>query len=169
MFHQIHNRNFSPSSPRYDQIRRKLVSLDRLPPADIDAFVLHPVWGCSNIAAFNAAHLARFDGRGDAIPVRYEDLRSDPHTHFARMLDFAGVSNYDIERVVSESSFEKMRSLELGKDQEARKAHKLYGMQNGDENTLKVRKGEVRGYRSSLRPETIERAQAICAAHGQPV
>ncbi len=169
MYHQIHNRNFSPSNPQYEEIRSKLASLDRLPPQQLDDFVLHPVWGCGNVAAYNAAHLKHFEGDHDAITVRYEELRADPRTHFARMLDFAGTKNYDIDKVVEGSSFERMRAIELGEDREVRKTHRLYGLHNGDENTLKVRKGEVRGYRHALRPETIERAAAICAANGQAI
>lgn len=169
MFHQIHNRNFAPSAPQYDEIRQKLVKLDRLPPAEIDDFVLHPVWGCRNIAAYNQAHLDHFSGRDDAIAVRYEDLRADPHTHFSRMLDFSGLKRYDIARVVEESSFDRMRALELDADKSERRTHKLYGLKNGNENTLKVRKGEVRGYVNALRPETIEQAARICAALDQEI
>lgn len=163
MFYQITNRNFAPSAPDYNRIREKLVELDRLPPATIDAFVLDPVWGCRNIAAFNRAHLNHFAGQNDFLAVRYEDLTADPHTHFARLLDFARVKGYDIERVVEDSSFDKMRALELRADQKQRREHKLYGLKDSDENTLKVRKGAVRGYKDVLRPETIEQAAKICS------
>ena len=166
MFYQINNRNFAPTAPDYDAIRDKLVELDRLPPPTIDAFVLDPVWGCGNIAAFNRAHLNHFADQDDFLAVRYEDLAADPHTHFSRLLDFARVKGYDIERVVEDSSFNKMRALEMRADHKQRREHKLYGLKDSDENTLKVRKGTVRGYVDVLQPETIEQAAKICADFG---
>ena len=168
-YYQMFNRIFTPDHAAYERIRSRLAKLDRLPPASIDDFVLHPIWGCRKVSAFNAAHIAYF-GRGkNNLIVRYEDLRRDPRRYFSQMLDFIGLENYDIERVLRESSFENMRALELNGDSDTRRAHKLYGMKANDENSLKVRKGKVGGYADELRPETVEAARAICATFGMSI
>ena len=140
--------------------------LDRMPPEDIDGFVLHPVWGCGNIAAYNRSHLRYFSWQRKALKVRYQDLPAEPHTHFARMLDFAGVKDHDIDRIVNESNFDNMRKIELDAEGEKRREHNLYGLKDENPDSLKVRKGKVQGYRAVLKAETIEQANRICARFG---
>lgn len=164
-FHQIHSRIFRPGKPHYEEIKALLERKNLLPPPDIDAFVLHPIWGCRKISAFNAAHIEYFSKRKNNMLLRYEDLRKDPRTYFSRLLDFIGAKDYDIEHVLKESSFENMRQIELNADAETKKNNRLYGMQDGDENTLKVRKGKVGGFADNLKPETVEAARKICAEY----
>ena len=166
MFYQIHKRNLTPANKEYPRIIEKLAALDLMPPTEMDSFVLHPVWGCRNICAYNAGHIAYFTGRKNSLIVRYEDLRTDPETHFANLLRFLGKRRFDIAHIVSESSFERMREVELAANAQSRRQHKLFGLRGGDTNTLKVRKGEVKGYASSLKPETIAEASAIAAGYG---
>jgi hypothetical protein len=164
-FHQIHNRIFRPDHPQYERMKERLSKQNLLPPADLDEFVLHPVWGCRKISAFNAAHIEYFSKRKNNMLVRYEDLRRDPRAYFSQMLDFIGAKDYDIEHVLRESSFENMRQLELNADEATKKANRLYGMRDGDENSLKVRQGKVGGYAEKLKPETVEAARKICAEY----
>lgn len=166
LFHQIHKRNFTPINEEYPRIQEKLINLDRLPPEDIDEFVLHPVWGCRNICAYNAAHIRYFTGRRDSMIAKYERLRADPRVRFAELLDFLGHRRYDIDHVVAESSFKRMREIEMSSDAATKRSHKLFGAADGDANTLKVRKGKVRGYADCLRPETIAAAAEIAADFG---
>lgn len=165
-FHQTHNRIFNPSHPKFDEINARLTHLNLLPPTNVDEFVLHPVWGCAKVSAFNRAHIAYFTGRANAKIVTYEELRADPRQKLAELLDYIGVKGYDIDHVVSESSFERMRQVELQADAETRKKNALYGMRGNDENSLKVRRGKVNGYMDVLRPETIEAARALCRING---
>lgn len=165
-FHQIHNRIFTPSHPHYDRMRDRLSALDLLPPSDIDAFVLHPVWGCRKVSAFNRAHIDHFFRRHNATIVTYEDLRSDPATQFAALLDFFGVKGYDIDAVVRESSFDNMRRIELSADPDTKKKHALYGVRDNNENSLKVRRGKVHGYLDALSPDTVALARRICSEYG---
>lgn len=165
-FHQIHNRIFTPSHPHYAEMQQRLAAEHLLPPTGIDEFVLHPVWGCGKVSAFNRAHIDYFGKRRNARLVRYEDLRADPKAGFSGLLDFLGVRNYDIDRIVEESSFERMRQLEVAGDADTKKKHALYGMRNNDENSLKVRRGKVNGYVDVLAPETVTQARRICGEFG---
>lgn len=164
-FHQIYSRIFRPDHQHYERIKERLTKQNLLPPTDVDEFVLHPIWGCRKISAFNAAHIKYFSKRKNSMLVRYEDLRTEPRVHFSRLLDFIGAKDYDIEHVLKESSFENMRQLELNADAATKKANRLYGMRDGDENSLKVRKGKVGGYSETLKPETVEAARRICAEY----
>jgi hypothetical protein len=124
-FYQIRNRIFTPAHPRYTEMHDRLAAANLLPPPGVDEFVLHPVWGCGKVSAFNRAHIEYFGKRGNSKLVRYEDLRADPAGQFSALLDFLGVRDYDIARIVEESSFEKMRQLEVDGDTQTRKKHAL--------------------------------------------
>lgn len=165
-FHQIHNRIFHPAHPKYAEMRQRLERLDLLPPTDLNAFVLHPVWGCEKISAFNRAHIDYFSKRKNTKIVTYEALRADPKAEFSTLLDFLGVSGYDIDHIVAESSFDRMRQIELEADAETRKKNALYGMRDDDENSLKVRRGKVNGYFDVLTPDTVQQARDTCARFG---
>ncbi len=118
------------------------------------------------MSAFNRAHLDYFSKRSTARIVSYEELRADPREKISSLLDFIGVVNYDIDHIVTESSFERMREVELSGDSQLKKKHALYGMRGNDLNSLKVRKGKVGGYIDELRPETIEKARVLCSRYG---
>ena len=165
-FHQIHNRIFNPSHPKYEQIKQRLIEINLVPPSEIDEFVLHPIWGCAKVSEFNRAHIKYFSKKPNAKLVSYEDLKANPADKFAELLDFVGVHDYDIERIVVESSFDNMRKIELSADADIKKKHSLYGMKNNNENSRKVRKGKVMGYLDALSPGTVEKARKICAKHG---
>jgi len=165
-FYQIHNRIFNVSHPRFDEIRDRLMKANLVPPSTIDEFVLHPIWGCNKVSMFNRAHLTYFKKRQKCHIVTYESLRAEPAKMFSEILDFFGVKNYDISLIVEGSSFDRMRQVELNADPDARKKMALYGIRDNDENSLKVRKGLVKGYTDVLKPETIASARAICGRYG---
>ena len=122
----------------------KLTKLGRLPPVDINEFVLHPIWGCEQISKFNRGWRDYLQNERSAFVVRYEDLKEDPLLWFTRLFDFLGHKNYDLDRLIAESSFQKMRMVEL---QGADKKLKLYGLKDADYDSLKVRKGAVKRVR----------------------
>lgn len=165
-YYQLYNRIFTPEHPRYAEMQQRLAAANLLPPDTVDAFVLHPVWGCSKVSAFNRAHIDYFSNRKNAKIVTYEELRADTRHKLSELLDYLGVVNYDIDHIVAESSFQRMREIEISADPETKKKNKLYGMRNNDANTLKVRRGKVNGYLDELGPETVEAARALCRAHG---
>lgn len=165
-FYQIYNRIFTPEHPRFEEMRARLERLDLLPPQTIDEFVLHPVWGCSKVCQFNRAHVDYFGKRSTAMIVTYEELRADTRSKLSEVLDFLQLKNYDIDKIVAESSFQKMRQIELTGDTDTKKKIALYGMRDNDENSLKVRRGKVNGYIDELKPDTVNAARALCQRQG---
>ena len=59
-----------------------------------------------------------------------------------------------------------MREIELTGDPDERKRHALYGKKGNDENTLKVRRGKVKGYMDALKPEVVAAARRVCREYG---
>lgn len=87
--------------------------------------------------------------------LTYEQLHSDPIFSFRRLLDFMGVPVISgvLESAVKESSFEKMKRMEL------KGSFKEPWMKPGSKNTnhsVKIRKGKVGGFRQELSIEDIE-------------
>ena len=131
-----------------------------LPPKDMNKFVLHPVWGVENICRFNRAWLDFFDKRPDSLVVSYEDAKRDPASAVEQLVRFTGCPPVDVAAIVRQTDFDSMKQLEItGKSRELR----LYGQRSGDPETMKVRKGVVRGYRDYLSPETIAAAGQIAS------
>jgi hypothetical protein len=64
------------------------------------------------------AHIDYFKDKKNTYIVRYENLRQEPETHFAELIDFCGVKDYDIDRVLADSSFENMKKTELNASQD---------------------------------------------------
>jgi len=164
-FYQVRNRIFNEDHPHFQEMTARLTRENLMPPEEIDAFVLHPIWGCRKVCAFNRAHINYFAKRRRNKVISYEDLRADPRARIAELLDFFGVESYDIDHVVESSSFDSMKRFELNSAPEIRKKHALYGMKGDDPNTLKVRRGMVRGYLDALKPETVETARSICSKY----
>jgi hypothetical protein len=162
LYFQIHRRNLSGDEVGHQAMQDKLAKLGRLPPTDINEFVLHPIWGCEQISKFNRGwcDCLKYE---HALVVRYEDLKQNPLLWFRRLLDFLGCKNYDLDRLVEESSFQRMRGVEL---QGTDKKLKLYGLKDGDYDSLKVRKGTVKGYLEYLTPETVAAAALVAKKYG---
>lgn len=161
-FYQVRNRIFNTAHPKFDEMEARLESEGLMPPEDIDAFVLHPIWGCRKVCSFNKAHIEYFASRKRSKIARYEELRENPREGFSELLDFFETKSYDIDRIVEASSFDSMKQFELSSDPETRRKHALYGMKNNDENSLKVRRGKVKGYLDTIKPETVDAARRIC-------
>jgi len=158
MYFQIHRTDFSEHCSGYSQKYEKLEKLRRLPPDDINEFVLHPVWGCENVCKFNRAWYDFLQKKNNALIICYEEVRRNPSHSISKILDYLSVRDYDIDDLVNKSSFENMREVELrGENKKLR----LNGLQGGDFESLKVRKGIVKGYMDYITTETIRLAGDI--------
>jgi hypothetical protein len=164
LYFQVQKTDFAPGGDDYAEKLRKLESLGRLPPQDINEFVLHPVWGCGQIAKFNRDWHDYFISSGELI-LQYEDMRKDPREALQRVFDYVGARGRDVESIAATSSFEKMRDVELN-DAGAKQKYRLQGRRGGDDESMKVRRGLVKGYVDYLRPETIAAAAAIVRKEG---
>ena len=153
IYFQIHRTDFVEPRNHYRQKYEKLEKLRRLPPDDINAFVLHPIWGCENVCKFNRAWYDFLKKKNNGLIICYEDLRKNPRYNISRILDYLGARDYAINDLVHKSSFENMREIELsGRN----KKLKLHGLRGGDFESLKVRKGKVKGYIDYIDTETIK-------------
>jgi len=160
LYFQIHKRDFSPTSLDYAEKYEKLSSLGCLPPRDIAHFVIDPVWGVENICRYNSEWLEFFDGRKNSFLLRYEDAVSNPELAIGRILEFVDLKSVDARELAKASSFQSMREIELSG---APAGWRLRGDRPDDHESLKMRKGVVRGYSEYLDPKTIEAARNIAA------
>ncbi len=160
LYFQVHKKDFQSGPTTHFRKFLKLLIRRRLPPKDINRFVIHPVWGVENICRFNRAWLDFLSNRNDALSISYEDARNDPEAVIEQLGRFAGTASFNAKDIAEKSSFESMKQLELqGKSRELR----LYGLRNSDQETMKVRRGVVGGYKDYLDPETIDEAKKIAA------
>ncbi len=86
-----------------------------------------------------------------ALVVRYEDLRADPHCHLRRVLEFFGAAPTDdeISDAVDFAAFNNMRRLEEQGSVRA-SGQRLVPGRRGDTNSYKVRRAVVGGYRDEF-------------------
>lgn len=134
-----------------------------LPPKDINHFVLHPDFGVENICKFNRAWLDYFNSRPDTLVVSYEEAKSDLPAVIKKFIAYLDIAVDDIDEIVRKSDFSEMKKFEL---QQESKELRLHGMRSEDPDTMKVRKGVVKGYQDYLSPETIEAARKIGVKYG---
>jgi hypothetical protein len=127
-------------------------SLDRF----IDEFLLTKncsVYGYGpwhrHVSTFLDSPIAQTD---NMLVMRFEDLRSDPVSGFARMIEFLGVDvdMEKIKRAVENNTVQKMRDKE---DKEPVRSS-IRGRF--------VRQGAVRGWLSKLTPEQVQRIEKYC-------
>jgi hypothetical protein len=165
LYFQIHRTELSDSNAKHQEIFDKLNGLGRLPPTDINDFVLHKIWGCEQICKFNRGWCEHLNNKSNIIVITYEDIKNAPELWFTILLNFLEVKDYDLNFLVMESSFQRMRKVELEQESPG-KGLKLHGLRDGDPDTLKVRRGIVKGYFEYLRPETIDAAALIAKKYG---
>lgn len=98
----------------------------------------------------------------DFMIVRYEDLKTQTLSEVERVLSFLNleIETSDIKEAIEYSSFKNMRSIEIKGSSEVRAGVLQQPALNSEkaqvnENSLKVRKGKVGGYREELSSETV--------------
>lgn len=163
LYFQLHKTDLTPSSDAYQAKFSKLKSLGRLPPKEIDDFVLHRIWGVEQICKFNRAWLDLFKQDRNSLVIRYENAMADPEATIRSLFEFVGVHGFDPADIAARSSFDAMKAAEQGG---TGKHLGLHGMQDNDPESAKVRRGLVGGYRGHLSKETIAKARALSSAFG---
>jgi hypothetical protein len=150
-------------------LRRKIFHLprlyleNRLPPKDIVEFLRHPGFGVEKICKFNRAWLDNLAGRENVLVFSFEDMKFRPEETLAKVMAFSRVSDCDIDWLVRQSDFARMKAAE--KSGKARHL-KLRQAKSGDPDSAKVRRGKVRGYREYLDETTIREFQDVCRNYG---
>ena len=98
---------------------------------------------------------------GDLLVVRYEDMKANTQYELMKVLDFLKIEAEPetIADAVEYASFKNMRSIEAKGSSEVRAGVlRTSAIQDGvitDQNSLKVRKGKVGGYREELSAEVV--------------
>ena len=145
LYFQVHHVDFAPDAQNYAEMHTKLEKAGRLPPEEISAFVLHPVWGIENVCRYNRAWLDCAATRADFLTMSYEDAISDPKT------------------AIGAASFDAMKALERSG---ASSGLRLSGNSDPDPRSAKVRRGVVRGYVDYLEEAEIDAARQVAAGYG---
>lgn len=158
MYFQIHKKDFQINSRKFLKKYFKLAIRRRLPPKDINKFVLHPIWGVENICKFNRAWHDLIAESKDGLILSYEDARNDPSSAIQRLIDFTGAKSMNPTEIAEKSSFDSMKKLEM---QGGSKELRLHGLRNSDQESMKVRRGVIGGYRDYLSEETILEARKV--------
>lgn len=159
-FFQVTKKDFAPGTLKHLQRWPRLWLRRALPPADIDAFVLHPTYGVEKICRFNRGWLDHVEARPDCRIVTYEGLRADPVPGFTDIVQWLGRPADRVELAVESKSFAAMKARELSRPRHG-------GLdKRREEGARKARKGKVGGYLDTLRPETIAAAREIAARFG---
>ncbi len=161
MFYQVTRRDFRRWSRRWFRLLPSLVLKGNLPPATIDAFVRHPVYGVENICAHNRAWLDHVAIRTDCLILSYEELRAESAHHFQRILDFFKVTEVAGSELAARSEFDRMKSAE--KSLRSTIATRTVA---ADPASYKVRRGKVAGYKDELQPDTIAYCEKILERYG---
>lgn len=162
MFYQVTRRDLRQGTGRFFRMYLPLRLRGALPPSEIDAFVLHPLYGVEKTCAFNRAWLDHLSGRGDCLVLSYEEMRADPAAGFQRLLDFLKETGATGADLAAASDFARMRKVERT---DAPTAALRMGVP-ADSQSAKVRKGKVGGYTDELKPATIAECRRIARAYG---
>lgn len=138
---------------------------ERLSGIDINEFVFSSIYGIERQAKFVLKLLALNKEHAKSKLVVYENLLRQPETYFYRMINgiFKEVNSTNFYKALHESTFEKMKEYELMISKQGVGDFSRIGKKhwNGDNNSLKVRKGKLNSYLSELTPETVEKLNKL--------
>jgi hypothetical protein len=127
---------------------------------DLSAFVRDPLVGVEKVVAFHNMWMENRSIPEGFLLMTYEELHSNPHESFRKMLSFMGFEVDDklVDTAVEESSFDRMKEMEM------KGSMREPWMKPGTKNlgkSLKVRKGKVGGYREELGPEDVAYVDSV--------
>ena len=157
---------------RTSAFKREMMLAEMRDPIDRDSierweFIQHSEIGLPRIIDYYNYWYRNLEQLPDALLVRYEDLRSNTATQLARIGSFLGESFTDaqVADAVDFGSFDKLRE----KEQSGYFDNRSLTLRNAkDPETLKVRRGQVGGYRSDLSEEQAAWVDEQTEAHLAP-
>lgn len=157
------------------RMRRGKKALNGYPPhgaeLSIFDFAMHHEAGLRKIVAFLnewARALPRLGG--NALVVRYEDMRAGPEAALRRMLTFMGQdpTEEEISGAVAFAAFENMKKLETRKVF-WRSGSRLLPGNKANPESYKVRRAKVGGYRDYFDDDQVRQIESFIGAHLDPV
>ena len=132
----------------------------------IAEFVRSDTYGIRKILAFYNIWEAGRQALPETSVLRYEDMHADPRLSLRTVLDFIGAQDIDdaaIARAVEYASFNNMKRLEEAKYFASRK---MKPGDSEDDESYKVRRGVVAGYRDYLSPDDCRYIDDVMAEVG---
>jgi len=166
MYFETHFRSLHSSSERYSEKFNKLQNLNRLPPEQIEDFVLDSVWGIERVCKFNRDWLnfVQSTDRYRFHVISYEAANLHPEIEINNLLAFLGSRVKNIDEIVQKTKFDEMKKLESALSEPVGKLR--LGMQvPGEPESMKVRKGKIGGYRDYLSDHIIEQCAKIASSY----
>ncbi|MDA2936968.1 sulfotransferase domain-containing protein [Acidobacteria bacterium AH-259-A15] len=126
---------------------------ERIYKKDLASFIRDHLVGIDKVVAFMNMWLANSSVPNDFFLLTYEEMHADPVASFRRILEFMGtkVELKALQLAVEESSFQKMRQMEL----EAKEPWLKPGFKSLSE-SMKIRRGKVGTFREELSSQDIE-------------
>jgi hypothetical protein len=127
----------------------------------ISEFVREDLVGARKVVEFMNMWIENRDVPRSFMMLRYEGLKSDPHTALRKILEFVDVYDYtdeQIDNAVELSSFENMKKAEQNRESSS---PWLNPGRRPVDKAMKVRKGKVGGYRDEMTDEDIEYVNRI--------
>jgi hypothetical protein len=123
-------------------------------------FVVHPTYGMPQIIAFMNRWWPLAQGAPNSLVVRYENMRSDPAPVLMEVMRLLGSepSSEELRASVEFASLEAMRERERNG---YFRASPLRPGDSADENSYKVRKGEVGGFAQYLSDSELSEINAL--------
>jgi hypothetical protein len=136
---------------------------DRTYAGSLSAFVREPGYGAGRIADFLAAWWVHRTVPRGWLLVRYEDLHADPRKELERLARFVGLPHGDaeLEEAVAFATFDRMAAMERAG---AFDDKRLRAADPADQDSYKVRRGGVGGWKSALAPVDAAFVNAVMAA-----
>lgn len=153
------------STRRASTHKRELYGVDSETP--MFDFVMQGKLGIPTIIEYLNAWLRRMDTLPQAHLVRYEDMRAEPVTTLATMMEFLEqeYSHNEIAQAVDFASFEKLKQ----KERENYFHNSRLAPRNADDpDSYKVRRAKVGGYRDYFDAAQIAEMEAYLQRHLSP-
>ncbi len=141
-------------------------------PADIErtsmsAFVLDRRYGLPACIEFLNRWERLAAQHGNALVLRYEDLRAEPAAWLHRVMRFLGTEagRADLEAAIAFAGFDALREKER---QDFFHSEKIRAGNPADPDSFKVRRGKIGGYRDYFDERVLQRIDALVAQRLSP-
>jgi hypothetical protein len=132
----------------------------------IAEFTRHEAYGIRKIVTFYNIWQANLYVPQALLLLRYEELHADPHGKLREVLDFIGAQDIDngiVQKAVDFASFSNMKKLEESRHFQSKK---LRPGKSEDDDSFKVRRGVVGGYRDDLSLDDCQYINAVIQEMG---
>jgi sulfotransferase family protein len=128
----------------------------------LSEFLEDPVWGIEKFFRFYSLWFQHRERVRNLLLMRYEDIRTDPHSAFGRLLEYLDIPRQDdrVQQAVGDSDFENMKKIELaGAGPKYRSSgFNIFGTSDmNNPESFHVRRGKVGGFHDYLEEKDVNR------------